>query len=791
VNNESSSGSFLPISTTIASLIRQLHRDLVNTLRQRDTLNINCIEILKAIEFLVKATPYIKLRPGLIYKLITSLHLVLCQKTNYMNDIKYASNKEKSIDDHQNSNTLLHISLLNCLKTIISTHHELAEVHLALLAPINIRYSTLPSRLDDQLDNNSETIPDELSKKLEKLTDVYRQSINVMPSRVTYFYNGDSCNYSLNSSSLNSGQMTPHHNQPFSDFINERDQLDNSLFVLENKNSLEIKSEENKFKITEKKSWLLHHIIENASFKSDSHLVKPGRTICLKWSPVRSVCLDFLLVICRKYFDLMKRDLFFEHLCELILTNIDLALTSSSTTNGREERGFVSEELLQTVKLLEEFVRCLATERIRTMNEIDLNDCCKFWISLLNSKLMEHALFDEQQYLLSSTTCDCLASIGTSIFELLPNEKRIYCLTSMLHLTKSKSTLIRSSSIRALGVYVAFTSLKEDTIFLNDVSQCLLNLLNNDTNNLIRQKAAWSLSNLSEVLMENSDRMNKLFIDQFRIYIILDLLKVATKTCFSRESDKFKSYIVRALGNFINYISRIDEALYLCETPPIDINYVEVCVSRAIEALCQCKHGKMLKIKWNLSHAIGVAIKYQMNGNNEWFLEQRNPNWMNMFYDTLIELFSTSLNYKVRINACIALMTINLNHDRNKSKLITKSDNIDSRSCLEQVMTLYIRLWTVLIDAFNKVSNSSENNSTQSAKNEIQHEITLVHELCKLFTYLCKHIRINDLNGLIFQFEKCLKPNNTENSIRNKLVNHLTNYTDKIINNIESYKLEG
>ena len=148
------------------------------------------------------------------------------------------------------------------------------------------------------------------------------------------------------------------------------------------------------------------------------------------------------------------------------------------------------------MKLLEDFVRCLATTDLRQMNQIDLNDCCKFWSSLLSSKLVTEYICNEQRYLLSSAACDCLSSIGAPIFELLPFQKRVYCLTNLLHLTKSQSSLIRSSSVRGLGVYVTFTSLKEDQTFLSDLSQSLLHLLTNDTNNLVRQKTAWSLSNL-------------------------------------------------------------------------------------------------------------------------------------------------------------------------------------------------------------------------------------------------------------------------------------------------------
>ena len=77
-NNVSTSGnaSFLPISYTIAALIRQLHRDLLSSLN-RESFSFIQVQALKCLNCLIKATPYAKLKPGLVYKLITSLNFFL------------------------------------------------------------------------------------------------------------------------------------------------------------------------------------------------------------------------------------------------------------------------------------------------------------------------------------------------------------------------------------------------------------------------------------------------------------------------------------------------------------------------------------------------------------------------------------------------------------------------------------------------------------------------------------------------------------------------------------------
>ena len=274
--------------------------------------------------------------------------------------------------------------------------------------------------------------------------------------------------------------------------------------------------------------------------------------------------------------------------------------------------------------------------------------------------------------------------------------------------------------MRALGVYVTFNSLKEDQNFLNDLSQCLLTLLNNDTNNLVRQKAAWSLSNLSEVLVENADKLGKAFTENFNLTVWLRLLDASSNTC-ARESDKLKSYLVRTIGNLIRYVTGFDTETIVKELK--ELNRVEKTITKSIETLCQCKSVKMLKVKWNLSHAIGVA----MHSFSTWQLQVENKKWLLMFYDTLLDLFTQSTNFKVRINACIALMTVSLMNK--SSNVYAKLDLVDNKT----TESIFVRLWICLIDTFAKINN--ENINLIDATNELQHKTTLIHQV----SLICIH----------------------------------------------------
>lgn len=91
-----------------------------------------------------------------------------------------------------------------------------------------------------------------------------------------------------------------------------------------------------------------------------------------------------------------------------------------------------------------------------------------------------------------------------------------------------------------------------------------------------------------------------------------------------------------------------------------------------------------------------------------------------MFYDTLLELFTESSNFKVRINACIALMTVNI-YDRSSIGLKSRKETATTGKYNESI---YIELWMSLVSVFSKL-NSGE----QSDDDEVQHKATLIHQV--------------------------------------------------------------
>ena len=171
LNQTQQSASFVPISHTIANLIRQLHSDLSYSLNI-EKFSLNQLQLLKCVQCLIKATPYHKLKPGLVYKLITNLNLQL--------NLKLKQKLDSSL-----------VEILNCLLLVLTNHYQLAEVHLALISNLN---------KDANIDQLSEQL-EQCGNKCPSLTQ----------SRVTYFYTNDSQSFksSLNESLVTSGQLTP------------------------------------------------------------------------------------------------------------------------------------------------------------------------------------------------------------------------------------------------------------------------------------------------------------------------------------------------------------------------------------------------------------------------------------------------------------------------------------------------------------------------------------------------------------------------------------------------------
>ena len=158
---------------------------------------------------------------------------------------------------------------------------------------------------------------------------------------------------------------------------------------------------------------------------------------------------------------------------------------------------------------------------------------------------------------------------------------------------------------------------------------------------------------------------------------------------------------------------------------------------------------------------------------------------------TSIKIFTCSFNFffysflyfKVRINACIALMSINLSENNSLVR--------SARAVASNEESIYLRLWLGLMETFSKLKHENID-----ATNELPHKQNLMHQICKLMTFLCKHLKIEDLESLM---TKCLNQlkvaADTLTSRRidltlNELRAHFLAYIGEILGDMENNKQE-
>nr|XP_006815814.1 PREDICTED: HEAT repeat-containing protein 6-like [Saccoglossus kowalevskii] len=256
------------------------------------------------------------------------------------------------------------------------------------------------------------------------------------------------------------------------------------------------------------------------------------------------------------------------------------------------------------------------------------------WNKLLGGPA-PNLLQSTSQNALRSCMCDCLSNIGSPVFELLALDKRILCITMLLGLSVDEDYRVKSSAVRALGVYVVYPCLREDVLFVADTANVILNCLE-DASVLVRMKAAWSLGNLSDALVMNKDSSDAIFLQDFSDMLLQRLFTSAIKA--SEDNDKVKSNGVRAIGNLLRYI----------KPSTMSKSGFTVLVEQSVQALVKNVIGGTMKVRWNACYAVGNMFK---NAD----LPVGSSTWTSDVYDALLGVVADCKNFKVRINAALAI----------------------------------------------------------------------------------------------------------------------------------------
>ncbi|KFV42035.1 HEAT repeat-containing protein 6, partial [Tyto alba] len=219
-----------------------------------------------------------------------------------------------------------------------------------------------------------------------------------------------------------------------------------------------------------------------------------------------------------------------------------------------------------------------------------------FWTMMLNGPL-PGTLQNSPHATLQTSACDALSSILPEAFSSLQNDQQILCVTLLLGLNHSENPLVKAAAARALGVYILFSCLRQDVMFVADTANAILNSLHDKSPN-VRAKAAWSLGNLTDTLIINMETMGQSFQEEFSDLLLLKMLRSATEA--SKDRDKVKSNAVRALGNVLHFLQP-----YHIANPRF-----REAIEESLQALISTVQSEAtMKVRWNACYALGNVFK--------------------------------------------------------------------------------------------------------------------------------------------------------------------------------------
>ncbi|KFV54255.1 HEAT repeat-containing protein 6, partial [Gavia stellata] len=258
-----------------------------------------------------------------------------------------------------------------------------------------------------------------------------------------------------------------------------------------------------------------------------------------------------------------------------------------------------------------------------------------FWTMMLNGPL-PGTLQNSPHATLQTSACDALSSILPEAFSSLPNDQQILCVTLLLGLNHSENPLVKAAAARALGVYILFSCLRQDVMFVADTANAILNSLHDKSPN-VRAKAAWSLGNLTDTLIINMETMGQSFQEEFSDLLLLKMLRSATEA--SKDRDKVKSNAVRALGNVLHFLQP-----YHIANPRF-----KEAIEESLQALISTVQSEAtMKVRWNACYALGNVFKNPA-------LPLGEAPWTTQAYSALSSVVKSCKNFKVRIKSAMAL----------------------------------------------------------------------------------------------------------------------------------------
>eukprot|EP00088_Acartia_fossae_P039609 TRINITY_DN4123_c0_g1_i11.p1 TRINITY_DN4123_c0_g1~~TRINITY_DN4123_c0_g1_i11.p1 ORF type:complete len:943 (-),score=161.07 TRINITY_DN4123_c0_g1_i11:371-3199(-) len=322
--------------------------------------------------------------------------------------------------------------------------------------------------------------------------------------------------------------------------------------------------------------------------------------------------------------------------------------------------------VLHTFRFIKNFAKYLTEEVTKNSESASRlrNLTVAFWVDFLkpaNFQLLESLTNPN----IRSAFADCLAEIGPDLYTDLPDKKRIVCITYILGqcrnvldveetnpevILQDRSAL--SASLRALGIFIMYPCYLTDTTFHMDVTDALLPNLplvkdKKGKNNVdpgsktVRVSASWALANLTDVLVQAKHQMELTGeYDEFPISLAKKILNTAIFYALdSNSAITTKSNVVRCIGNMLNYI---------CADQLSPDDYSDLMERGTRALISNITTGKSMKVRWNACYAASNLLKKKD-------VTEESGKWIQDLVTSLSSLVQNFQNFKVRINAAVAL----------------------------------------------------------------------------------------------------------------------------------------
>ncbi|KAI9310898.1 armadillo-type protein [Dichotomocladium elegans] len=267
-------------------------------------------------------------------------------------------------------------------------------------------------------------------------------------------------------------------------------------------------------------------------------------------------------------------------------------------------------------------------------DKAEMEKHASWWYNMLEKTIQDSCV--DSDALVRTATCDCLSSIPKDIYEYMDRQHQTLAVALLLPLPTDPDSNVRAAACRALGLFVLFPSLHDDEHFVADMASAVLEQMN-DKVLLVRVRASWAQGNLCDVLAIESRKPGF----QLRDWISMPVWEkiVITATSAATDNEKLRSNAVRAIGSLL----LITPKEYFQTKRSIQL------IQNAMAGLTKNIDTGSLKTRWNACHAASNLLK-----NPEFPIGDPYP-WTGTLYNALIQSLLHCRNFKVRINACLAL----------------------------------------------------------------------------------------------------------------------------------------